>query len=49
MLSELSVEDRRDATKQIELLAGFEGEMSKESVGATVYMYWYVEFMKTLL
>ena len=42
MLSELSIEDRRDATKQMEYLDNFEGVMAEDSIGATVYMYWQI-------
>lgn len=47
MLDELSIEDRREASKQIDYLDGFQGEMSAEKVAPTVYMYWLVSFFES--
>jgi penicillin amidase len=40
MLDELSIHDRREATKQVEYLENFTGDMVTDSVAPTVYMYW---------
>ena len=46
MLAELSIEARREDTKQIEYLENFSGGMSTDSVAVTLYMHWQVSFYK---
>jgi len=49
MLGELEGgEQRSGAAKQINLLNGWDATFTKESVAATVYMFWTVEFKKSL-
>jgi len=49
MLGELEGgEQRAGAAKQINLLNGWDATFTKESVAATVYMFWTVEFKKSL-
>jgi len=48
MLKELETEKRFEAEKNINLLNGWEATFTKKSIAATVYMYWTVEFKKSL-
>lgn len=44
-----SYHEKQDVRFMIDLLKDFKGDMSLDSIGATVYSYWHYHFMQSFL